>query len=97
VDHGGERLSHGGLFSDLRGAPFAQALAGELDAVVGVVHGAIENGVSERRVADDAFVPALDRHLTGDQQRAFVVTILDDLEEIAPLLCIERFGSPIVD
>jgi hypothetical protein len=45
-----------GLFCDLRGAPFAQALAGELDAV-GVVHDAIENGVSERWIPDHRRVP----------------------------------------
>jgi hypothetical protein len=96
VDDGDESLSHGGLFRDLRDAGFAQALAGELDAVC-VVHDAIENSVGERRVADDAFMPALDRHLAGDQQRASVVTVFDDLEDIAPLLRIERFGSPIVE
>ena len=74
---------------------FAQALAGELDPV-GVVHDPIEHGVGERRDADDV-VPAVDRHLAGDQERAGVVAVLDDLQEIARLLREKRLGSPIVE
>jgi hypothetical protein len=42
-------------------------------------------------------VPAIDRELAGDQQGSPVVAIVDDLEQIAALLGIERFRPPIVD
>jgi hypothetical protein len=73
-----------GSSGDLGGAPLAQAVAFKLDAV-GVVDNAVEDGVGQRRVADD-LVPALDRQLAGDQQRADVVAVLDDLQQIAALL-----------
>ena len=91
-DHDGwSDRSSGGL----RRLAFAQALAGEFDAV-GVVHHAIEDGIGERRDADDV-VPAVDRHLAGDQERAGIVAILDDLQEIARLLGQERLGAPVVE
>ena len=55
----------------------SQALAGELDAI-GVVNDAIEDGIGERRIADD-LVPAVDRQLAGDDDGAGVVAVLDDL------------------
>ena len=61
----------------------AQAVAVELDAV-GVVDDAVEDGVGQCRVADD-LVPALDRQLAGDQQRAGVVAVLDDFEQVGGL------------
>ena len=42
-------------------------------------------------------VPAIDRHLAGDDRRPALVAVLDDLEEVAPLIVGERFGSPIVE
>jgi hypothetical protein len=42
------------------------------------VDDAIEDGVGQRGIADD-LVPALDRQLAGDEDRAGVVAILDDL------------------
>jgi hypothetical protein len=39
------------------------------------VDDAVEDGVGQCRVADD-LVPALDRQLAGDQQRAGVVAML---------------------
>ena len=47
---------------------FAQALAGEFDPV-GVVDEAIEDGVGDGGIADD-FVPAIDGHLAGDDERS---------------------------
>jgi hypothetical protein len=82
-----------GSSDDLGSAPLAQAVAFELDAV-GVVDNAVEDSVGQRGVADD-LVPAFDRQLAGDQQRAGVVAIFDDLEQIAALLRAERLGSPI--
>jgi hypothetical protein len=43
------------------------------------------------------FTPAIDRDLAGDQQGSPVVAIIDDLEQIAALLGVERFRPPIVD
>jgi hypothetical protein len=57
---------------------------------------AIENGVGDGWIADD-LVPAIDRHLAGNDCRAALVTVLDDLEEVAPLIVAERFGSPIIE
>ena len=56
----------------------------------------VENGVGDGRIADD-LVPAIDRHLAGDDRRPALVAVLDDLEEVAPLIVGERFGSPIVE
>ena len=43
------------------------------------------SGVGERGIADD-LVPAGDRHLAGDDQRAGVVAVFDDLQQVALLL-----------
>src|SRR3546814_14708703 len=48
------------------------------------------------RVADD-HVPAVDRNLAGDDDRSCLVAILDDLQEIAALLGVERLRSPVVE
>src|SRR3546814_20733043 len=48
------------------------------------------------RVADD-LVPAVDRNLAGDDDRSGLVAILDDLQEIAALLGVERLRSPVVE
>jgi len=48
------------------GARLAQAFAPQLDPVR-VVDDPIEDGVGQRRVADD-LVPAVDRQLAGDDQ-----------------------------
>ena len=63
-----------------RGQAWPAACAGfrlQLDAV-GIVDEPVEDGVGQRRVADDV-VPAIDRHLAGDDQRAGVVAVFDDL------------------
>jgi hypothetical protein len=73
----------------------AQALAAQFDAI-SVVDDPIEDGVGQGGIADK-FVPAIDRKLTGDDQRAGVVAILDDLRQVARLLGQQRFGSPVVD
>ena len=74
---------------------FAQALSTELDAI-GVVDDAVEDGVGDGGVADDV-VPVFDRQLAGNEDRSGVVAILDDLEEIAPLVGIQGFRPPVVD
>jgi hypothetical protein len=95
-------LSRRGSASDLsarrsiswRGPPLAQALAGQLDAI-GVVNDAVEDGVGERGNADQV-MPTIDGNLAGDDERALVVAILDDFEQIARLIGGESFGSPVV-
>src|SRR5260370_6611236 len=73
----------------------AQRWAFEVDAM-GAMDDAVENGVGQRWIAND-FMPAIDRDLAGDQQGSPVVAIIDDLEQIAALLGIERFRCTIVD
>ena len=73
----------------------SQAFAGEVDPV-GVVDHPIEDRIGECRDADH-IVPAVDRDLAGDHERAGVVTILDNFEKISRLIGGERFGPPIVE
>ena len=56
---------------------------------------AVEDGVGEGRDADQ-LAPAGDRNLAGDDERAFVVAVVDDFQEIAGLVGAERLRSPIV-
>jgi hypothetical protein len=60
------------------------------------VSDAIENGVGQSGISHE-FVPAVDRKLAGDDQRASVVAVLDDLQQIALLLGQQWFGSPVVE
>ncbi len=76
------------------GSLLAQAFALEFDPVR-VVDDPIQDGIGQRRIADD-LVPAVDRHLAGDDQRAGVVAVLDDFQQIALLLGQQRLGPPIV-
>ena len=73
----------------------AQGRAFEFDPM-GAVNDAVEDRVAEGGVADH-LVPSTDRDLAGDQQRAAVVAVVDDLEQIAALLGIERLRPPIID
>jgi hypothetical protein len=75
--------------------PFAHALASELDPV-GIVNDAVEDGIGKRRIADD-LMPAVDGHLTGDNERAGVVAILEDFEQVAGLVGRERLRAPIIE
>jgi hypothetical protein len=77
------------------GTASAQGIAFELDPVSGV-DDAVEDGVGKRRVADH-LMPSTEGELAGDDQRASVVAIIDDLEEITPLLGIEGLGPPVVE
>ena len=81
-------------FGSSGSARFAQAFAFELDPVR-VVHNPIEDGVGQCRIADD-FVPAVGRHLAGDNQRAGIVAVFDDLQQIALLFRQQRLWSPII-
>ena len=61
-----------------------QTVALEFDAV-SVVNDAVQDGVTEGRIGDDV-VPLRHGHLACDQERSFVVAIVDDLEKVAGLL-----------
>jgi len=56
---------------------------------MGVVQDPVQDGVGQRWVADDV-VPAVDRHLAGDDQRPGVVAVLDNLQQIALLFGDQR-------
>jgi hypothetical protein len=55
---------------------------------VSVVDEPIEDGIGDGRVGDD-LVPIFDRDLAGDDGRSALVSIIDDFEEIATLVCTE--------
>jgi hypothetical protein len=63
---------------------------------MGAMDDAVENGIGQPRIANH-FMPATDRDLAGDQEGPSVVAIVDDLEQIAALLGIERLWPPIVN
>ena len=69
----------------------AQAGSLELDAM-GAVDDAIEDGIAEGRVPNE-FVPAAHGNLAGHQERALLVSVVDDFQEIAPLLGGQRLRS----
>lgn len=73
----------------------SQALAGQFDAV-GIVNETVEDGIGDRWTADHV-VPVIDGHLAGDDGRSLLVAVLDDLQEIAPLLVAELLRAPVVE
>jgi len=70
----------------------AQTVALEFDAV-SIVDDAVQNGVAEGRVGNDV-VPLRHGYLTCDQERSFVVAIVDDLEKVAGLLGCKWLWAP---
>jgi len=79
------------------------ALGGDLshafsfqDEAVGVVDEAVEDGVGQRRIADDV-VPVFDRNLAGDDGGRAAVAIVDDFEQVAALLGGQRSEPPIIE
>jgi len=60
-----------------------------------VVDDAVEDGVGKGGFANDV-VPFRQRQLAGDKDGGVVVSVLDYFHEIAPLIGIEAFRSPIV-
>ena len=67
----------------------------QLDAV-GAMHDAVKNGVTDSWIAHQ-FVPTLDGKLAGHQQGAFLVSVVDNLQHVAPLLDSQRFEPPVID
>jgi len=72
----------------------AHAIASQIDPV-GVVDDPVEDRVGERRNPDHV-VPAVDRNLAGDDERALVIAVFDDFEQIARLFGRQGFGPPVV-
>jgi hypothetical protein len=88
----GVRQARGGAGGRLA---LAQAGALQLEAV-GTVDDTVQDGVAQSHVAHD-LVPAGHGDLAGDQQRAPVVAVVDDLQQVAPLLRAQRLRPPVVD
>ena len=89
-DHG-----HGRSCQALRRRCLAsQAVAIQLNAVGGVKD-AVQDGVAEGRIPDDA-VPGGHGDLAGDQQGAPIVAVVDDFQQIAPLIRVQRLWAPVV-
>ena len=66
----------------------SEALSFEFDAV-GVVDDAIEDCVGDGGISDN-FIPAVDGQLAGDDDRTSFISVLDDLEQVAALIGVER-------
>ena len=64
--------------------------------LVGVVHEAVQNRVSDGGVGDPV-VPLLDGQLAGDHGRAAAVAVLDDLEQIMALRSCEVAQPEVVE
>ena len=56
---------------------------------------AVEDGVGEGGVADD-LAPLLDRNLTGDDRRRALMTVFEDLEDVALFRLGEDGKAPVV-
>jgi hypothetical protein len=61
----------------------AHRFTAEFDPV-GVVHQPVENAVGDGRIPD-LLVPVRHRHLGGEDDRPALISVIADLEEIAPL------------
>jgi hypothetical protein len=56
---------------------------------VGVVHDSVKHGIGDGWVADEV-VPGFDGQLTGDDPGSSAVSVLNNLEDVPPLLVAER-------
>ena len=63
---------------------------------MGVVDQAVEYGVGEGRFADEV-VPAVDRELAGDQGGGATVAVVDDFQQIAARVGVQRGQAPIIE
>lgn len=61
--------------------------------MVGVVHQAAEDGVGQSRITDQ-LVPVVHRQLAGDDGRARVIAVVQQLGRVAALFRGERDQSP---
>ena len=60
------------------------------------MHHAVEDRVGERGIAE-GLMPVLDRQLTGDQRGAAIMTIFDNLEQVATIFIPEWRQSPVIE
>jgi len=74
-----------------RGASLAHAGAFQFEAF-----DAVNDRISNVQIAND-LVPASHGNLAGDQQRALVVAVVDDLQQVAALFGGQWLGPPVVD
>ena len=70
-------------------------MAAKLDAV-GVVDEPVQDGVGDCGIAE-RLVPLLDRQLAGDDGRAALGAVLDDLEQVGRLPAGERLHGEVVE
>lgn len=83
-----------GCFSSGHGTLLSRALVGEFDAV-GIVDKPVEDGVGDRGITDHV-VPMFDGHLTGYNRGPFLIAVLNDLQEVAPLLVAEFLRASVI-
>jgi len=57
---------------------------------------AVEDGVGQCRVADEA-VPAVDRELADDHRRAAFVAVLEDFEQVAALFVVHGGKAEVIE
>jgi len=57
---------------------------------------AIEDRIGQSGIAHE-LVPSVDGKLAGDDQRAAIVAVFDNLQQVAALLGGEWLGSPIIE
>ena len=80
-------VSLGGCIRQACGAgrlPLAHAGALQLETM-GTVDDTVDDRIADRQISHDV-MPASYGDLAGDQQRALVVAVVDDLQQVAPLL-----------
>src|SRR6266436_3509297 len=84
-----------GVKSGALGGGLSQAVALERQPV-SVVHEPVEDGVGDSR-AGNGLMPLLDRELAGDDRRAAPVPIVNNLQEVAPLIRRQIGETPVVE
>ena len=63
---------------------------------MGIVDNTIEDGVGDGGFADHG-VPGRHGKLGGYQRRFAAVSLLEDFEQVEPLLIVQRVRSPVVE
>jgi hypothetical protein len=64
--------------------------------LVGVVHEPVEDGVGDGAIAEIG-MPPIERQLAGDEDRGAIVSIVEDLQQVAHRLIGERRETEVVD
>lgn len=82
------------LLAGFAGTFLANRLAAQLDAI-GIVNHPVHDAVGNAGIAN-LFVPVRNRHLTGEDRRTALVTVVADLEEIAAFTIFQRRHSEVI-